>query len=443
MFDQLLQLLTNQFVSGGLLLMLTGSLIAFCRRVPFMLFHWTQRRCSVVIDVENTDPCFEWLKVWMNSHTYSKRSRALSISSRWEEDDDGISHPHIIFTPAPGNHLFIYKKRLVWMERSRSPIEGAGNKSTSVSSLMREQINLRIYTRKQDIARELGIDALKNAHGQSDTRVRIMVPHYGGWRMLSRSAPRPVSSVILADGQANLIMEDIQEFFASATWYKNLGIPYRRSYMLHGEPGSGKSSLVKAIAGELKLDIYVINLGSSFMNDQKLVELLLCAPSKSVFLFEDIDAAFNGRVKGEDASDGLTFSGLLNALDGVAAKEGGIFFMTTNHIEQLDPALIRPGRVDLKVGFEKATRNQVEELFARFYPNAARSLAEEFAQKVGEKTVSMATVQSYLQGYKKQPEIAVRMWGVNDDHGTYQSFVRADFPALSSCIGKENDHKTV
>jgi mitochondrial chaperone BCS1 len=409
MFDQLLQLLTNQFVSGGLLLMLTGSLIAFCRRVPLILFHWTQRRLSIVFDVENTDPCYEWIKVWMDSHTYSKRSRTLSVSSRWEEDDDGISHPKIIFTPAPGNHIFIYKKRLVWMERSRSPIEG-GSKNSLVSSLMREQINLRFYTRKQDIARELVIDAMKNAQGRSDTRVRIMVPHYGGWRMLSRSAPRPVASVILADGQAELIMEDIREFFASATWYKNLGIPYRRSYLLYGEPGAGKSSLVKAIAGELKLDIYVINLGSSYIDDQKLVELLLCAPSKSVFLFEDIDAAFQGRVKDEDSDTSLTFSGLLNALDGVAAKEGGIFFMTTNHIEQLDPALIRPGRVDVKVGFEKATCAQVEELFARFYPSTPRTLAKEFAQKVGEKTVSMATMQSYLQRCKKRPEDAVAFW---------------------------------
>lgn len=431
MFEQLLQLISNQFVSGGLFLMLTGSLIALCRRVPNVLRLWIERRISVVLDVESTDPAFDWLKVWMDSHSYSKRSRSLSMSCMWEEDDEGINRPRLVFTPAPGNHYFIYRNRLVHLNRNRTPIDGGGGKQVNtISSFMRETISIRVFTRTQAVARQMLEEAMSSGLGRNDARVRIMVPQYGCWRMLSRTTPRPLSSVILADGQAEEIMEDIQEFFDSASWYKNLGIPYRRSYMLYGEPGSGKSSLVKAIAGELRLDIYVINLGSTGMTDERLVELLLTAPSKSVFLFEDIDAAFHGRKKGEDSAEGLTFSGLLNALDGVATKEGGIVFMTTNHLEVLDEALIRPGRVDLKVAFDKATIVQVEELFARFYPNEARAMAIEFANRVGDKIVSMAAVQQYLQGYKKDPDAAVANW-IRAPTGIEESqYVESDYSGV-------------
>jgi mitochondrial chaperone BCS1 len=135
--------------------------------------------------------------------------------------------------------------------------------------------------------------------------------------------------------------------------------------LLYGVPGSGKSSLIHALAGELMLDIYVVSLSSSWINDSTLTTLMGRVPSRCIVLLEDLDAAFTRSVsrskdkdkekekkKSEPKSDNedecttssssrsrrnrnkenlsdvntLTLSGLLNALDGVAAAEGRILF---------------------------------------------------------------------------------------------------------------------
>lgn len=123
-----------------------------------------------------------------------------------------------------------------------------------------------------------------------------------------------------------------------------------------------------ALAGALGLEIYVITLSSPTMTDETLRQLLNTAGTKSILLLEDVDAAFVDRTAAAGAaSSRLTFSGLLNAIDGVAAQEGRLLFMTTNHIERLNNALIRPGRVDVRCCLGPATRQQARDLFVSFY----------------------------------------------------------------------------
>lgn len=102
----------------------------------------------------------------------------------------------------------------------------------------------------------------------------------------------------------------------------------------------------------------------------------------------------------------ITFSGLLNALDGVASAEERIIFMTTNHIELLDPALIRPGRVDLKEYFGNATNHQIRRMFLRFY-EGQETLAERFVAALKGKEVSTASLQGHFVYHKDRPERAV------------------------------------
>jgi chaperone BCS1 len=118
--------------------------------------------------------------------------------------------------------------------------------------------------------------------------------------------------------------------------------------------GCGKTSFAQVLASELKLDICILNMSQKDLTDNSLAANLRDAPDKAIILLEDVDAIFVERTSASDKSgrntnSGISFSGLLNAIDGVAAQEGRIFFMTTNHVEKLDPALIRPGRCDVKV----------------------------------------------------------------------------------------------
>jgi len=145
--------------------------------------------------------------------------------------------------------------------------------------------------------------------------------------------------------------------------------------LLHGPPGSGKSSFIQALAGSLSYDICLLNISERGLTDDKLNYLMSNAPERSFILIEDVDAAFNKRVQtSEDGyQSSVTFSGFLNALDGVASGEERVIFLTTNHIDRLDPALIRPGRVDLAALVDDAVPDQARTLFANFYGNGQAS----------------------------------------------------------------------
>jgi len=164
------------------------------------------------------------------------------------------------------------------------------------------------------------------------------------------------------------ILGDVREFIISEKWYNNLGIPYKWSYLLYGPPGTGKSSLAQAIAAEIKYSICYLNCSVKEINDSTLNDLLNSSPKKSIILLEDVDSIFSER-KLTEKNNILTFSGFLNALDGVRSQEGRIIIMTTNYKERLDPALLRPGRTDKAYKIGLATKYQIETLCFRFYQN--------------------------------------------------------------------------
>lgn len=140
---------------------------------------------------------------------------------------------------------------------------------------------------------------------------------------------------------------------------------------------------------------------------------------QSFIVLEDVDAAFVSKDrfdnKNHPAYEGLTrvtLSGLLNSIDGVASSEERILFMTTNHIEHLDAALIRPGRVDVKQYFGNCTPEMVERLFKRFYENVIDDQIKQFANMVSRsKEVSPAQIQGHLQLYKTNPDDAIKNFG--------------------------------
>ncbi|EJD32722.1 P-loop containing nucleoside triphosphate hydrolase protein [Auricularia subglabra TFB-10046 SS5] len=220
------------------------------------------------------------------------------------------------------------------------------------------------------------------------------------------------------------VLNDVREFLASESWYYERGIPFRRGYLLHGVPGAGKTSLIHSIVGELNLDIYVITLSRRGLDDAALNRLVSRIPTRAIALMEDIDAAFTHVFQhsshcssslswgSTQPSAGVTLSGLLNAIDGVAAREGRLLFATTNHIERLDPALSCPGRMDMHIEFGLASRWQAAALFKAFYPPApsneptARafcdesSLADRFAAAVPDAEFSVATLRGHLMSFK-------------------------------------------
>jgi chaperone BCS1 len=168
--------------------------------------------------------------------------------------------------------------------------------------------------------------------------------------------------------------------------------------MQYGAPGTGKTSIITSLAAELGLDIFTVSLSRSNLDDNVLQQLIMDLPEKCIALMEDIDAAFHHSInreteKSEKTTTGdkkeegskITLSGLLNALDGVGAQEGRLLFATTNRYEALDPALRRPGRMDVHVEFKLASQYQAGEFFKLFYhPEKAASKQLEAVADGGE-----------------------------------------------------------
>lgn len=198
---------------------------------------------------------------------------------------------------------------------------------------------------------------------------------------------------MLKAGQAEALLGDLQRFYRARERYAELGIPWRRGYLLHGPPGTGKTSLVTALASELRLNVCTLSLASPVVTDEKIHTLLAAVPQRSLLLIEDVDAFFHQR----DAAHTqvrLSFSGFLNALDGVATQEGNVLFMTTNHIDRLDEALIRAGRIDERVALDVCDEDQLRRLYLKFHADA--QAAAQFAQEHLAQRLAAAQVQGLL-----------------------------------------------
>ncbi len=180
--------------------------------------------------------------------------------------------------------------------------------------------------------------------------------------------------------------------------YRQRGIPWRRGYLFYGPPGTGKTSLVQAIASQY--DRQLVSLTLTDMDDSALLRAWSEISSNCVIALEDVDSVFEGR----KSLGKLSFSALLNSLDGAGAVEGSIAILTTNHRERLDPALIRPGRCDREWELGYLTAASCAQMFEGFFGEP--ELAQQVAQQLKDYQVSPAAWQSYLQRRSNGKEAA-------------------------------------
>lgn len=172
-------------------------------------------------------------------------------------------------------------------------------------------------------------------------------------------------SVFLRQGMMDDIVHDIDTFMKSEDRYSYLGTPWHRGYLLYGQPGNGKSSLALAMASYFNFDIYAVSL-ASIKDDAQLNELFARIGPRSIVLIEDVDIFHNSTSRGKD-DKGVTLQGLLNVLDGISTPHGLISILTTNNIDALDTALIRPGRTDRRFHIENPDDNQVKRMYQHYY----------------------------------------------------------------------------
>ncbi|KAK4501099.1 hypothetical protein PRZ48_006905 [Zasmidium cellare] len=510
---------------------------------------------SVYIDEH--DDLFDMVMGWLSEHQGSASRRSVRAKTQHgskadghlEESGDALDDRGMFdynkwsartpprFEPYYGRHMLWHKGRFFLFRRSQRPSVGQRLQVQFGSQQDDDVLQLDCIGRSteplRDLLRTIKIWSLNRL--RNTTTIRHPTPkdraRFGGaWSKTSSRPSRPMETVILDAEQKSAIIKDMNEYLhpSSPKWYATRGIPYRRGYLFHGPPGTGKTSLSFALAGIFGLEIFAISLQEPTLTEGDLMQLFNSLPRRCIVLLEDVDAAglvrdaqsgktdkFKRRKDAKDATkedgktdkskdakekpkkdeeytlkdlakelkaitapgpnndskpkrrpnnnnsndnsgSGISLSGLLNAIDGVATHEGRVLIMTTNHPEKLDAALVRPGRVDRRVEFKLAMKQQISELFMRTYAASDQipetmdpvvnktlangsakanghangkpvehghsenqlagmserdleELAVEFAGHIPDDTFTPAEIQNHLMRYKKEPRTAVEL----------------------------------
>ncbi|KAK6258301.1 ATPase [Theobroma cacao] len=170
------------------------------------------------------------------------------------------------------------------------------------------------------------------------------------WESIKLEHPATFDTLALDTELKNMIMEDLNRFLRRKEFYKRVGKSWKRGYLLYGPPGTGKSSLIAAMANYLKFDIYDLQL-ETIKSDSELRKLLLAIANKSILVIEDIDCAASLPDRpGANASAHRSSDGLWSS-----CGDERIIVLTTNHKQRLDPALLRPGRMDMHINMSYCT----------------------------------------------------------------------------------------
>lgn len=366
---------------------------------------------------------------WVSRQNFAQRASSTQVSihprvSVRPRGQSDVSKP-LHYLPWNGTFSFIYKRRLL---RFRA-------KSKEHAHFIEEEIVISCIGRSPGILRELLDECRVEYLKLLQRKTPIFEPSQARWKMTGARDIRPLSTVVMDERQKTALVRDIEEFLDPRTrkWYNCRGIPYRRGFLFHGPPGTGKSSLCFAVAGCFKLPIYILSLEE--LDDSALGRLFSDLPERCVVLLEDVDATKSAQPRGATERGGggeeagtpaakVSLPKLPNAIDGVSSGENRLLVMTTNHIERLDRALIRPGRVDRKIEFRLAGRDMVAQTFSLVFSRTEEEeeeegqedrakenrrieqLARDFAAKIPEGEFSPAELLSHLMEHKHSPSAA-------------------------------------
>jgi chaperone BCS1 len=272
-------------VVDGMKLVVLGGTVETARRMSSSAWSSFVNSFFLTAHFSEEDYPYEWLMLWLSRRPEWQRSREFETTTNssspgfygYRESDNtfteaeptdeeaisGKTRMRVVFQPTSDTtHTIFYRGH--WLRVRR------GRKNNGY-----EMLSISVVARNNSILKQLVLQAKKEYEAEAIHRIQIyFADSYGSWRYTDSRHKRPLSSIVLNPGVKEMLVADTKDFLKSEKWYADRGIPFRRGYLLYGVPGSGKSSLIHALAGELMLDIYVVSLSSSWINDSTLTTLM-------------------------------------------------------------------------------------------------------------------------------------------------------------------------
>lgn len=350
----------NQLVAGAISMWALGVITYACRTIPRNVGGLLKKHLTTTLTVTSNHESFYRLLRWFDRTGLSARFRCVKLSNgMWGEERNTAK------SVGYGTHLFWYRGRPLIVRLIEK-------ENTAANTRDKETLTLCKLGRSHRLLDNLLEDGLASTGEPEFTCVYKYID--GCWRLIGKQAKRPWDSVFLTEYNKRRLQGALSAFLGKEDWYKKAGIPYQLGVLLYGPAGTGKTSVIKSVAGMLDRDIRIIpahgvgDLAGALANiDTK----------RSVFVIEDVDTCSlthhrNGSTPQEDDSilamlKPMGLSDVLNALDGIVSIHGRMLFMTTNHIERLDDALLRPGRIDLKLELGYVDEDIFRQFMERFY----------------------------------------------------------------------------
>jgi len=359
-------------------------------------------------------------------------AKTTSVSAYSDSDDRSVT---MKMEPNFGTHLYWYNWQPLRVQRGFLADSGDRDGHT------REFLSITTWSRSPR-AMEKIVSRWFEEHRRNEATYTVIreanSEAFNPWSSKIIKSSRPLKSILLPKEVKDEIIKDLEDYTRPSTrrWHTKRGYPYRRGHLFYGKPGTGKSSLTLALAAHLGLELYIVPINNPEFDQETLASMFRSLRDPCMVLLEDVDAlntTTHQRGSSRRSQSGHSnLSTLLNLLDGVAAKEGVILIMTSNHLEVLDDALVRPGRIDKKVHFTNATQYQLHGLFLITYLSDAseevhqtsavknekiptpvisdeeiHKLAERFSTTLPSNEFTVAEVQGYLFPRRQDPRGAL------------------------------------
>lgn len=406
----------NPVVAGFVSVWLLGTVTWFLRNAPLGLWRTIAKQTTTTLYINNSAvgtnlESFNNFLRWFESTRWAQLSRTLALQGGYTEYGPKGEGGTIVGI-GDGRHFGMYKGRPFWITRKRL-------ESNASSYQINYEIRITMFGRSRQSILDL-IEEFRYRPRAQETGIYV----WSGkeWRRVGHVRNRPLDTVIIDPVVKAALLARIDKWLGEAQWYYDRGWAWKLTVMLYGIPGSGKTSLIKALAGHYKRDLCLLHLAS--MSDTQLRDALMTAPDDSLIAMEDFDdvdsiharsglqahsiyagvtvdaspAGGSKALEGESLApalsegpsdtpqpnidpttgsifSGVTLSGILQSLDGLFSLDGKLLFLTTNRPEVLDAALVRKGRINASYNIGALQSPQVHEYLRLMYGDAAQDYA--------------------------------------------------------------------